>query len=153
MPRSVTPDRLVAPDRFEALGQVVGQAHQADEAALADHGIVPPRPAGELLGARRSVVRRLLVGPGEREEFVRPQPDGMGDQGGKSVSSRSARRRLCRSAARCMPVRPRYAGLRERTTFSRSPFGSRRVTWSQHGLQRLTVHVEGFLAEIDGSAS
>ena len=51
------PHGFVEPARFKALGKVIREAHDADQAALADDGAVASRPARELAVARGSAVR------------------------------------------------------------------------------------------------
>lgn len=53
MPRSVACKGLGQPAVLEETHEVVWKADQPDEAALADDGVVVPRPAGELAGPRR----------------------------------------------------------------------------------------------------
>ena len=134
------------------LGQVVGDSDQADEAALADHRVVLPGPAGEFLRARRAAVGRLFGGSREREEFMRPQSGGVDDQRRESVArvlGGGHHADLLRGV-RPSALPPGFERTHHRQALVlRQPPGH----MDQHGLERLPVHVEGLLAEIAGAAS
>ena len=146
------PDRPVAPGLFEAFGKVIGKADEAHQSTLADDRVVPPRSAGEFLGTCGTTVGRLLDRPGEREEFVRPQPGGVGDQGREAVARvlrGGDHADLLRGVGPSAPARGLEGAHHRQPLSVRQPPGD----VDQHGLQRLTVHVESLLAEIGGAAS
>ena len=78
--------RAVEAALLEALDQIVRDADEARQAALADDRVVRSRPAVELLGARGADVGGPLGGPGQRQQLVRAQSGRVGDQGGADLT-------------------------------------------------------------------
>ena len=139
--------RLVASAVLETVGKQVREPDQADEAALADHRVVASRSAVELLRTRGASVGRLFFGTGERQQLVRPQSGGLGDQRRKAVAGVLGG---CHHADLFRPVGPtaRAARLRRADHGEAFAFGEAPGDVDQHRLQRLAVHVERLLAEI-----
>ena len=144
--------RFAAPARFQTFGKAVGQADDAHQAALADDGVVGPRPAGELLVTRGARVGRLFAGPGERQEFVRAQPCRVGDLGGERVARGLSGGHEADLLRRVRPPSD-AARLQGSDRAQPSALGKLPGDVDEHGLEGLAVHVEGLLPEIAGAGS
>ena len=139
--------RFVAPDGFETLGEVVGNPDHADQAALADHGVVPSRPAGELARVHRAAAGGCSSGRAS-EKFVRTRPAAW------TISVESELRPRWASghhADLLRGVRPSAPAVGLERPHDRQSLAVRE-TWASVACRGLLVHVEGLLAEIDGAA-
>ena len=133
MTRTGSPERRSS----KVAGEVVGDVHDADQAALTGHRVVTPRPAGRVFGTRGATVRRPLTG--------------VGDEGGEPVA------RVLgggHHADLLQGVGPPALSLRLQGADDGEPVAIRELAGDvdKESLVRLAVHVERFLAEIGGAA-